>query len=66
MDIYHWGVGLAMIGRIRDIGQNVTNPATNRRTKSPKKNQISNFRVFVTTEGLALNLSAHTLSLLFG
>jgi len=23
MDIYHWGPGLAVTGRIRDIGQNV-------------------------------------------
>jgi hypothetical protein len=23
LDIYHWGAGLAVTGRIRDIGQNV-------------------------------------------
>ena len=66
LDIYQWGPGLAVTGPIRDIGQNVTNPVINRRTKNPKKNQISSCRLFLTTtERLALNLSAHTPFLLF-
>ena len=37
LDIYHWGVGLAVTGRICDIRQNVTNPAINRIKGKRKK-----------------------------
>jgi hypothetical protein len=74
LDIYHWGAGLAVTGWIRDIGQNIlqslqytAGPSVQKRTRSASPSQYKDgCSVFVPTiEWLALDFSAHTLSLIF-
>jgi hypothetical protein len=71
---YHWGAGLAVTGRIRDIGQNIlqspqytAGPSVQKRTRLASPSQYKNScSVFVPTiKWLALDFSAHTLSLIF-
>jgi hypothetical protein len=36
LDIYHWGAGLAVTGRIRDIGQNVSQTSFKQKQQQPQ------------------------------
>jgi hypothetical protein len=43
LDIYHWSAGLAVTGRIRDIGQNVLQSSF----ETLSSNSLSYFQVFL-------------------
>ena len=45
MDIYHWGLGLAVTGRIRDMGQNVLQPSF--QTGSSSSSSTSYFQILL-------------------
>ena len=61
MDTYHWGVGLAVTGRIRDIGQNVLQPSFHTRSSS---SSTSYFRILFLIAFLEEAIIRHNIKII--